>query len=127
LKRQRRFFTGFIPSLMFNLCLATSLGIPFMSEGFHANKSRFALRKSTSVLSYLGPSAIPIRSMWSETAASLTSLARLKEQAACLNDSGISWSSDGGSARASRTALVPSQIGNTQHRIRMHVGTWSLL
>jgi hypothetical protein len=64
LKRRRRYFTGFDPGLMFNLCLATSLGIPFMSEGFHANTSRFALRKSTSALSYLGSSVVPIRSVW---------------------------------------------------------------
>jgi hypothetical protein len=34
LKRRRRCFTGFDPDLMFNLCSATSLGIPFMLEGF---------------------------------------------------------------------------------------------
>jgi hypothetical protein len=34
LKWRRRYFTGFDPDLMFNLCSATSLGIPFMSEGF---------------------------------------------------------------------------------------------
>jgi hypothetical protein len=48
--------------LMFNLCSATSLGIPFMSEGFHSNTSRFTLRKLMSALSYLGSSAVPIRS-----------------------------------------------------------------
>jgi hypothetical protein len=44
---------------LFSLCSVTSLGIPFMSEGFHVNTSRFALRKSTSALSYLGSSAYP--------------------------------------------------------------------
>jgi hypothetical protein len=105
LKRRRRCFTGFDPGLMFNLCSATSLGIPFMSEGFHANTSRFALRKSTSALSYLGLSDVLIRSVQlsTETTTSLTSLAGSKEQAARLDDSGTSWSSDRGSCRASRT------------------------
>jgi hypothetical protein len=53
LKRRRRCLTGFDPGLMLSLCLATSLEIPFISEGFHANTSRFGLRKSTSALSYL--------------------------------------------------------------------------
>jgi hypothetical protein len=92
LKRRRCCFTGFDPGLIFSLCSATSLGIPFMSEGFHANTSRFALRKSTSALSYLGSSVILIRSVRpsSETVASLTSLAGSKEKATRLDDSGIS-------------------------------------
>jgi hypothetical protein len=92
LKWRRRCFTDFDPGLMFSLCSATCLGIPFMSEGFHANTSRFALRKSTSALSYLGSSAIPIRRVQpsSQTIASLTSLAGSKEQAARLDDSGTS-------------------------------------
>jgi hypothetical protein len=49
--------------LMLSLCSATSLGIPFMSEGFHVNMSRFTLRKSMSVLSYLGSSGVPIQSV----------------------------------------------------------------
>jgi hypothetical protein len=82
--------------LMFSLCSATSVGIPFMSEGFHANTSRFTLRKSPSALSYLGSSVVPIRSVRpsSETTASLTSLAGSKEQAARLDDSRTSWSSE---------------------------------
>jgi hypothetical protein len=75
--------------LMFNLCSATSLGIPFMSEGFHANTSRFTLRKSTSALSYLGSSVVLIQSVRpsSETTTSLTSLAGSKEQVTRLDDS----------------------------------------
>jgi hypothetical protein len=63
LKRRRRCFTGFDPRLMFNLCSTTSLGIPFMLEGFHANTSRFALKKATSALSYLGSISVPIQSV----------------------------------------------------------------
>jgi hypothetical protein len=71
-----------------------------MSEGFHANTSRFVLSKSTSVLSYLGSSVVPIRSvrLSLEMTASLTSLAGSKEQTTLLDDSGTSWSSDRGSA-----------------------------
>jgi hypothetical protein len=108
LKQRRCCFTGFDPVLMFNLCSATSLGTPFMSEGFHANTSRFVLRKSTSALSYLGSSAISIRSVQSssETTASLTSLAGSKEQATCLDDSGTSWSSDRGSAQSLSDRMI---------------------
>jgi hypothetical protein len=71
-----------------------------MSEGFHANTSRFTLVKSTSALSNLGSSVVLIQSVQpsSETVASLTSLAGSKEQAARLDDLGITWSSEGGSA-----------------------------
>jgi hypothetical protein len=110
LKRRRRCFISFNPGLMFSLCSATSLGIPFMSEGFHANTSRFALGKSTSALSYLGSSVVPIRSVrpsW-EMTASLMSLAGSKEQAACLDDSGTSWSSDQGSTRSLSEQMIAS-------------------
>jgi hypothetical protein len=110
LKRRWCCFTGFDPSLMFSLCSATSLGIPFMSEGFHANTLRFALRKLTSALSYLGSSVVPIQSVrpLSETTTSLTSLAGSKEQAACLDDSGTSCSSDRGSARSLSDWMIAS-------------------
>jgi hypothetical protein len=70
-----------------------------MSEGIHAKTLRFSLRKSTSALSYLGSSAIPIQSLCPsfEMALSMTSLAGSKEQAARLDDSRMSWSSEGGS------------------------------
>jgi hypothetical protein len=92
LKRRRRCFNGYNPSLMFNLCSATSLEIPFMSEGFYANTSRFALRESMSALCYLGSSVVPIRSvrLSSETITSFTSFAGSKEQVARLDDSGTS-------------------------------------
>ena len=35
-------------------CSATSLGMPGMSEGLHANTLAFTQRKSTSIASYLG-------------------------------------------------------------------------
>ena len=35
-------------------CSATSLGMPFMSEGLHTNTSAFARRKSMSTASYMG-------------------------------------------------------------------------
>jgi hypothetical protein len=96
--------------LMFNLCSATSFGIPFVLEGFHANTSRFALRKLTSALSYLGSSVVPIRSVRpsSETTTSLMSLAGSKEQAARLDDSGTSWSSDQGSTWSLSDRMIAS-------------------
>ena len=51
-------------------CSATSLGMPDMSEGLHANTSAFARRKSTSTASYLGSrlelilNALPSEASW---------------------------------------------------------------
>jgi hypothetical protein len=42
-------------------CSATSLGMPDMSKGLHANTLTFTRRKSTSIASYLGSSWEPIR------------------------------------------------------------------
>jgi hypothetical protein len=110
LEWRRRCFTGFDLGLMLSLCSTTSLGTPFMSEGFHANTSMFALRKSTSALSYLGSSAVSIRSVRpsSETTTSLTSLAGSKEHAAHLDDSGTPWSLDRGSARSLSDRMIAS-------------------
>jgi hypothetical protein len=47
--------------LMRSSCSATSLGMPGMSEDFQAKASRLACRKSTSTLSYLVGSWVPIR------------------------------------------------------------------
>jgi hypothetical protein len=41
-------------SLTHKECSTTSLGMPLMPEGFHANISFFTRRKPTSALSYLG-------------------------------------------------------------------------
>jgi hypothetical protein len=81
-----------------------------MSKGFHANTSRFALRKSTSIHSYLGSSVVPIWSIRpsSETTTSLTSLVGSKEQVARLDDSGTSWSSDRGSTRSLLDRMIAS-------------------
>ena len=38
-KRCRHYFTGLEPGLIFKACSVTSLGMPGMSEGFHANMS----------------------------------------------------------------------------------------
>ena len=49
----RRCFTGLEPTWMSKACSKTSLGMPSMSEGLHANISAFARRKSMSTASYL--------------------------------------------------------------------------
>ena len=61
LKRCRRCFTGLDPGPIFKACSTTSLGMPGMSKGFHAKMSLLARRKSTSVLSYLEESVVPMR------------------------------------------------------------------
>jgi hypothetical protein len=55
--------TGLEPCLIFKACSATSLGMPGISEGFHAKISLLAQRKSTSALSYFGESVVPIRTL----------------------------------------------------------------
>ena len=61
LKRRRRCFTGLEPGLIFKVCSVTSLRMPGMSEGFHAKMSLLPRRKSTSALSYLEESVVPMR------------------------------------------------------------------
>ena len=46
---------------IFKVCSTTSLRMPSMSEGFHTKMSLFARRKSTSALSYLEESMVPMR------------------------------------------------------------------
>ena len=47
--------------LIFKTCSATSLRMPGMSKGFHTKMSLLAWRKSTSALSYLEESVVPMR------------------------------------------------------------------
>jgi hypothetical protein len=75
--------------LMFKECSATSLGMPGMSEGFHAKISLLAQRKSMSALSYLGESEVPMHTVLSSgpsgsTLTVLTSFVGSKEPAARL-------------------------------------------
>jgi hypothetical protein len=60
LKRCKHSLTGLEPSLTFKVWWVTSLGMPDVSEGFHAKMSLLKRRKSTSALSYLGESVMPI-------------------------------------------------------------------
>ena len=62
-KRRRRCFTGLEPGRIWRVCSATSLGMPGISEGFHAKMSLLARRKSTSALSYAEESAVPMRTV----------------------------------------------------------------
>ena len=61
LKRRRRCFIGLEPGLIFKACSVTSLGMPGMSEGFHAKMSLLARRKPMSTLSYSKESVVPMR------------------------------------------------------------------
>ena len=63
-KRCRRYFIGLEPGQIFKVCSVTSLGMPSMSEGFHAKMSLLAQRKSTSALSYLEESVVPMRTVF---------------------------------------------------------------
>jgi hypothetical protein len=60
-KRRRHYVTSLEPGLIFKACSGTSLGMPSISEGFHAKISLLARRKLTSTLSYLGESVVPMR------------------------------------------------------------------
>ena len=49
--------------MIFKVCSVTFLEMPGMSEGFHAKMSLFPWRKSTSALSYLEESVVPMRTI----------------------------------------------------------------
>ena len=88
-KRRKPCFTSLEPALMFKECSATSLGMPGMSEGFHAKMLLFARRKSTSAPSYLGDRVAPIRTvrpleLLGSRGTSLTPSVASKEVADCL-------------------------------------------
>ena len=63
-----RYFLGVAVGLTFKECSINSLGTPGISAGFQANMSRLALRKLTSVLSYLSVSPVPINAVFDESA-----------------------------------------------------------
>src|SRR6185503_15621117 len=54
--RRNHCFFGVALGSTFKACSINSLGTPGISAGFHANTSRLALRKLTSLSSYLSPS-----------------------------------------------------------------------
>jgi hypothetical protein len=51
--------TGLASGLIFRWCSITSLGIPGICDGSHANTSAFAWRKATSASFYFSPSVRP--------------------------------------------------------------------
>ena len=57
-------FFGVAVGLTFRECSINSFGTPGISAGFHANTSRLALRKLTSVLSYLSESPVAIKAVF---------------------------------------------------------------
>ena len=121
LKRCKRYLTGLEPGLIFKACSVTSLRILGMSEGFHAKMSRLAQRKSTSVPSYLGERAVPMRTVLSmklsaSTRTSLTFSAGSKDLAARFASgapSALSFSMAVSSSKA-RVPKASSQL-STSH------------
>ena len=88
-KRRRRCFTGLEPGWIFKVCSATSLGMPGISEGFHAKISLLSWRKSTSTLFYLEESVVPMRTLLASeflgsTRTSLVPLAGLNDPVVVL-------------------------------------------
>ena len=59
-KRRRRCFTNLEPGRIWRVCSMTSLGMPGISEGFHAKMSLLSWRKSTNALSYSEESTVLI-------------------------------------------------------------------
>ena len=80
----RHSFTGLEPRWIFKVCLATSLGMPGISKGFHAKMSLLSRRKSTSALSYSEESAVPMHTVLSVEL--LGSMRTSLEPSADLND-----------------------------------------
>jgi hypothetical protein len=59
-KRRSRCFFGVAVGSTFKACSINSLGTPGISAGFHTNTSQLALRKLTSLSSYLSPKLAPM-------------------------------------------------------------------
>lgn len=66
-KQHNHCFTGLDLGFTHRECSTTSLGVPLMSEGFHAKMSFSARRKSTSTLSYLLESLYPMHTICPST------------------------------------------------------------
>ena len=62
-KWHRHCFTSLEPRWIFKVCSVTSLGMPGISEGFHAKMSLLSRRKSTSALSYSEERVVPMRTI----------------------------------------------------------------
>jgi hypothetical protein len=62
-KRRSHCIIGLEPARISKECSVTSLEMPGMFEGLHANMSLFAQRKSTSTTSYLGSRVVPTRTV----------------------------------------------------------------
>jgi hypothetical protein len=89
-----------------------------MLEGFHANTSRFDLRKSTSAFLFRTERRPNTeRTTIIGDARILDVLADSKEQAAHFDDWAFLGPRMEARRGASQTGLVPPQIGSTQHRI----------
>jgi hypothetical protein len=66
--------TGLALVLIFRWCSITSLGIPGICDGSHANTSTFAWRKATSASSYFSPRSPTMRVVWVESVVSRMAL-----------------------------------------------------
>jgi hypothetical protein len=86
--------------LIFRQCSITSLGIPGICDGSHANTSVFAWRKATSASSYFLSKSPAMRVVWVESAASRMAL------------TGTPSVSDGYTFGALRGTLVPEVEGS---------------
>ena len=62
-KRRSRCLTGFAFLSRSKECLASSLGTPGMSDGFHAKMSQFSWRKEVSTPSYAESRLAPIKAV----------------------------------------------------------------
>jgi hypothetical protein len=70
----RLLLTGLVSGLIFRQCSITSLGIPGICDGSHANTSTFAWRKETSASSYFLSRSPAMRVVWVESTASQMAL-----------------------------------------------------
>jgi hypothetical protein len=91
--------TGLASGLIFRQCSITSLGIPGICDGSHANTLAFAWRKATSASSYFPSRSPAMRVVWVESAASRMAL------------TGTPSIPDGCTFGAMRGALVPEVEG----------------
>jgi hypothetical protein len=92
-------------------CSVTSLRMPGMSEGLHANMSLFARRKSMSTASYLGSRVVPMHTLLlleplGSRGISLTPSTGLKELVGCLGSSTSLRHTSSSAARTSDSMMA---------------------
>jgi hypothetical protein len=117
--------TGLASGLIFRQCSITSLGIPGISDGFHANTSAFAWRKATSASSYFSSKPPAMRVVWVESAVSRMALTGIPSapDGCTFGALGAPWYRrlrDSSLRRLGEQSLPPGRAASLRLQVRRH-------